>query len=125
MPTETTSLLPSNASGNSSSYYFLKSEGEGGVNSSVRDADGLEVIETIPQGSTEAEFASRPLVITKVSLEFHVLVISLFYSTVNDWNRNPTYRIFYFLRKLHYKIQAGPTPNLCTYFVGYQLVCSY
>ena len=68
MSTETTSLLPSNASGSSSSYYFLKSEGEGGVNSSVRDADGLEVIETIPEGSTEAEFASRPVVATKVRL---------------------------------------------------------
>ena len=59
---ETTSLLPSNASGNGSSYYFLKSEStEGGVHSSVRDEDGLAVVETLPQGSSEAEFAARPV----------------------------------------------------------------
>jgi hypothetical protein len=57
MSNETTSLLPSSASGNTSSYYFLpKTEAEGGVHTSVRDAD---VTESVPAGSTEAEFAPR------------------------------------------------------------------
>ena len=63
MNSETESFLPSNASGNnSSSYYFLLAENnDGGANSSVRDADGGEVIETVPDGASTDDFASRPV----------------------------------------------------------------
>jgi hypothetical protein len=56
---ETTALLPSNASGSGSSYYFLHSESSQGERS-IRDADGGEVIERLPQGvSDDTEFAPR------------------------------------------------------------------
>lgn len=57
---EKSSLLPSNASGSGSSYYFLKGE-QAGQTDSVRDTDGGEVVETIPDGANEDEFASRPV----------------------------------------------------------------
>lgn len=72
MSNETTSLLPSSASGNTSSYYFLpKTEAEGGVHTSVRDAD---VTESVPAGSTEAEFAPR-----QVGLKVRFLMLSRFH----------------------------------------------
>ena len=58
MPGEQTPLVPpSNASGNGSSkYYFLNStEGD------PRSLDGGEEIETVPEGTTEEEFAPRVL----------------------------------------------------------------
>jgi hypothetical protein len=65
MARETDSLLPSNASGNESSkYYFLNSantEYEGGTTQAVRDGDGGHVVEGLPQGATEDEFAPRNL----------------------------------------------------------------
>jgi hypothetical protein len=69
MAQETDSLLPSNASGNESSkYYFLNStntEYQGGSTQAVRDGDGGLVVEGIPDGATEDEFAPRnlPLVV--------------------------------------------------------------
>ena len=56
-------LMPSNASGNnSSSYYFLLGENNESVtNASVRDADGGEVLETVPDGASNEDFASRPV----------------------------------------------------------------
>jgi hypothetical protein len=61
MSSETSSLLPSNASGSGSSYYFLKGEATEGTTNSVRDADGGEVIDILPPGATENDFASRPV----------------------------------------------------------------
>lgn len=62
MSSETSSLLPpSNASGSGSSYYFLKGEAAEGTTNSVRDADGGEVIDILPPGATENDFASRPV----------------------------------------------------------------
>mmetsp|Transcript_31228 Transcript_31228/g.71897 ORF Transcript_31228/g.71897 Transcript_31228/m.71897 type:complete len:235 (+) Transcript_31228:69-773(+) len=60
---ETDLFLPSNASGNNpSSYYFLLGDNnEGGTTASVRDADGGEVIETVPDGASNEDFASRPV----------------------------------------------------------------
>ena len=58
---EKTSLLPSNASGSGPSYYFLKGEATGGASDLVRDADGGQVIEIVPDGATGEDFASRPV----------------------------------------------------------------
>ena len=58
---EKTSLLPSNASGSGPSYYFLKGEATGGASDLVRDADGGQVIEIVPEGATDEDFASRPV----------------------------------------------------------------
>ena len=64
---QTDLLMPSSASGNnSSSYYFLLGSGENNNessvnNASVRDADGGEVIETVPDGASNEDFASRPV----------------------------------------------------------------
>jgi hypothetical protein len=58
---EKTSLLPSNASGSGPSYYFLKGEATGGASDLVRDADGGQVIEIVPDGATDEDFASRPV----------------------------------------------------------------
>jgi hypothetical protein len=65
MGLETDSLLPSNANGDESSkYYFLNSvnnEYQGGTTQAVRDGDGGEIVEGIPEGATEDEFAPRTL----------------------------------------------------------------
>lgn len=58
---EKTSLLPSNASGSGPSYYFLKGDSTAGGSDLVRDADGGEVIDIVPEGSTGEDFASRPI----------------------------------------------------------------
>jgi uncharacterized protein (DUF58 family) len=81
---ETSSLLPSSASGNTSSYYFLpKTEAEGGVHSSVRDADGLAVTESVPAGSTEAEFAPRPI---GLKVRFHnSYLLFIVHVTLSFW----------------------------------------
>ena len=72
MPSETEALLPSNASGSGPSYYFLHQEGnEAGTNSSVRDADGGEVVDTLPEGAEPQEFAARP-VNTPRAVRFHI-----------------------------------------------------
>jgi hypothetical protein len=69
MTSEKAALLPSNASGSGSSYYFLN-EGSG------LDANGGEVLETLPEGATEEEFASRPVGTPRaVSQRFHFLLI--------------------------------------------------
>lgn len=65
---ESSALLPSKASGSESSkYYFLNKtdDYQGGTTGAVRDSDGGGVVEGIPQGATEDEFAPRPL--TEVS----------------------------------------------------------
>lgn len=59
-------ILPSNASGNDSSskYYFLNKGGagyQGGTTNAVRDADGGNVVEGMPEGAREEEFAPREL----------------------------------------------------------------
>ena len=70
---ESQRLLPSNASGDSAvggssqqhQYYFLGKAGsdyQGGTSASVRDADGGEVVEEIPEGSHTDEFAPKQLV---------------------------------------------------------------
>lgn len=43
------------------SYYFLKGEPTEGQTNAVRDADGGEVIEVAPEGTTEDDFASRAI----------------------------------------------------------------
>ena len=58
---EKSQLLPSNASGSGPSYYFVKGTDQAGQTDSVRDTDGGEVLETYPDGTTEDEFASRPV----------------------------------------------------------------
>ena len=58
---EKTSLLPSNASGSGPSYYFLKGDPSSGGSDLVRDADGGEVIDIVPDGATDEDFASRPI----------------------------------------------------------------
>jgi len=58
---ETSSLLPSNASGSGPSYYFVKGEASEGTTNSVRDADGGEVIDILPNGANNDDFASRPI----------------------------------------------------------------
>lgn len=70
---ESSPLLPSNASGSKSSkWYFLgKSDDNyvGGITNSVRDGDGGEVVETLPEGATEDEFAPRELAPNAVSTD--------------------------------------------------------
>jgi hypothetical protein len=66
-PNEKSALLPSNASGSGSSYYFLKGEPTEGQTNAVRDADGGEVIDIVPHGASEEDFASRPVVGHRVS----------------------------------------------------------
>lgn len=62
MTSETTPLVaPSPAGGSTSSYYFLDREPSFAGESASRDADGGEVIETLPRGTVEAEFAPRPV----------------------------------------------------------------
>ena len=56
MSSEKDALLPSNASGSGPSYYFLKSDTS---HHEARDMDGGEVIEQLPAGATEDDFASR------------------------------------------------------------------
>lgn len=67
---ERDALLPSNASGSGPSYYFLQNEN----NQSDRDADGGEVFETLPDGATESQFASRA-VNTPRTVRFHIYVL--------------------------------------------------
>ena len=60
---ENTPLLARNPS-ESSKYYFLGKSSEsyqGGTTNAVRDADGQQVVETVPEGTTEDEFAPRML----------------------------------------------------------------
>jgi hypothetical protein len=81
MTSESSALLPSNASGNGPSYYFLQNEG----NMDARDADGGEVIETLPQGATEEEFASRRLGTPRaVSKDSICSSKNIHYSTVRE-----------------------------------------
>lgn len=56
MTSESDALLPSNASGAGSSYYFLKNDSS---SHEARDMDGGEVVEQLPAGATEDDFASR------------------------------------------------------------------
>jgi hypothetical protein len=56
MSSEKDALLPSNASGNGPSYYFVKSDSS---HHEARDMDGGEVIEQLPAGATEDDFAAR------------------------------------------------------------------
>jgi len=49
------------ATGSPRSYYFLKGEPTEGQSTAVRDADGGEVIEVVPEGATEDDFASRAI----------------------------------------------------------------
>ncbi|MEM1010434.1 MAG: hypothetical protein AAGJ35_15680, partial [Myxococcota bacterium] len=58
MASETTSLLPSNASGPGSSYYFLKSQAD---NSGAESGDQQPVLEQFPSGTTPNEFMARPV----------------------------------------------------------------
>ena len=66
---ESTPLLPSNASGERAvggqqQYYFLgkaSNDYQGGTSASVRDSDGGEVVEEIPEGSHTEEFAPKQL----------------------------------------------------------------
>lgn len=53
---EKDALLPSNASGSGPSYYFLKADSS---HHEARDMDGGEVVEQLPAGATEDDFASR------------------------------------------------------------------
>jgi hypothetical protein len=80
MALESDSLLPSNASGNESSkYYFLNSAnsdyGDGTPNA-VRDGDGGAVVEGIPAGATEDEFAPRHLpMVVSTGFRCHVIFV--------------------------------------------------
>jgi hypothetical protein len=56
MTSESDALLPSNASGSGPSYYFLKNDTS---SHDARDMDGGEVVEQLPAGATEDDFASR------------------------------------------------------------------
>jgi hypothetical protein len=63
MGRETDSLLSSSPN-DSSKYYFLNrsnTEYQGGTTHAVRDGDGGVVVEGIPEGTTEEEFAPRTL----------------------------------------------------------------
>lgn len=56
---EKDALLPSNASGSGpSNYYFVKSDSS---THEQRDMDGGEVVETLPAGATEDDFAARSI----------------------------------------------------------------
>mmetsp|Transcript_8486 Transcript_8486/g.12119 ORF Transcript_8486/g.12119 Transcript_8486/m.12119 type:complete len:236 (+) Transcript_8486:97-804(+) len=65
MTSESTPLMPPSAGGGStSSYYFLQHNSdqqsfEGGGESVTRDADGGEVLESLPNGASSQEFAPR------------------------------------------------------------------
>mmetsp|Transcript_9626 Transcript_9626/g.11517 ORF Transcript_9626/g.11517 Transcript_9626/m.11517 type:complete len:240 (+) Transcript_9626:125-844(+) len=66
MASESTPLVPPSAGGGStSSYYFLRQNSDaqsyegGGGESVTRDADGGEVLETLPDGASSQEFAPR------------------------------------------------------------------
>lgn len=62
---ESTPLLPNN-----NTYYFKNSErnGGGGSYESVSDGDAGQVVETLPPGSNEEDFAPRALgTLAKVS----------------------------------------------------------
>jgi hypothetical protein len=66
--TEMDPLLLSPRSMQSSKFYFLNKQDEsyqGGSTSSVKDGDGVVVVEGAPKGSSEDEFAPR-IVIHKV-----------------------------------------------------------
>ena len=63
--------MPHAPSDSKSNYYFLNKESsgdyQGGSTSAVRDGDGGEVFETLPDGATEEEFAPRILASVGVS----------------------------------------------------------
>lgn len=64
MSRETDPLMPSNASGNESSRYYFLNKPEtttSTTNNLVRDADGIAVVESVPEGTAEEEFAPRVL----------------------------------------------------------------
>lgn len=67
MQQETTPLLRSSNVGgseSSSKYYFLNKSNEdyaGGASDLVRDGDGAQVVEQIPMGTSEQEFAPKYL----------------------------------------------------------------
>lgn len=56
MSSEKDALLPSNASGSGPSYYFVKNDSS---HHEARDMDGGEIIEQLPAGATEDDFAAR------------------------------------------------------------------
>ncbi|VEU33989.1 unnamed protein product [Pseudo-nitzschia multistriata] len=56
---ESTPLLQKNGDGNN--FYFKKLQKEGSSYDSTTDADGGHVVETLPHGSSEEDFAPRAL----------------------------------------------------------------
>jgi hypothetical protein len=63
------SSAPSNGGGESSTFYFvgkINEDYQGGRTQAVRDADGQQVVEGLPPGTSEQEFAPRPLAHHKV-----------------------------------------------------------
>lgn len=65
---ESTPLLQSNG-GEGNTYYFQKVEKNGSSLRAATDPDGGQMIETLPPGSTEEDFAPRALGISnKVSV---------------------------------------------------------
>ena len=67
---EASPLLPSTPDSTSRKYYFLNDENhQGGTTSAVRDSDGGEVYETIPEGASADEFAPRRVVVVGQSKE--------------------------------------------------------
>ena len=56
---ESTPLLQKK--GESKTYYFQKLEKRGSSFQSTRDEDGGRMVETLPMGSTEKDFAPRTL----------------------------------------------------------------
>lgn len=74
--TTAVSSPPSNASGGAATNYYFLGKGNStlggdyqgvGTSDAVRDADGGEVVEGLPQGSTTDEFAPKQLGIPAVS----------------------------------------------------------
>ncbi|MGK3738419.1 MAG: hypothetical protein ACI8RD_008008 [Bacillariaceae sp.] len=59
---------------NNNTYYFKKHERNGGGSyESVSDGDGGQVVETLPPGSNEEDFAPRALgTLAKVRLSYDV-----------------------------------------------------
>jgi len=75
---ESSPLLPSKSSGSEhSKYYFVgksSTDYEGGHSNLVRDADGEQVVEGIPEGASGDEFAPKLLSQDVVSHGFHSIL---------------------------------------------------
>lgn len=66
--------------GGNNTYYFKKNEKKNAAGNyeSVSDGDGGQVVETLPSGSTEEDFAPRTLgTLVKVSGSMNELLVEL------------------------------------------------